>query len=144
MKIIINIIELKFNKVINKWPAIRLAVNRIDNERGRIKILIVSIIAINGANIIGVFKGIKWIIIFWKFLIIDIIIKNSQKGNAKVKEKIICLEDEKIYGNKLIKLFKKININKIININEGDLIFFILYNINISLFKLFNKYIYIM
>lgn len=62
---IIIIIELKFNKDINKWPAIKFAVNRIDNEIGRIKILIVSINVIRGANNIGVFKGIKCAIIFF-------------------------------------------------------------------------------
>jgi len=71
------------------------------------------------------------------FLIIDIIIKNNQKGIAIDIEKIIWLEDEKIYGNNLIKLFNKMNINNEININEGDLIFFDLYNINISLFNEF-------
>lgn len=45
---------------------------------------------------------------------------------AKVIEKIICLDDEKMYGNNLKKLFKKINIKSVININEGDLIFFVL------------------
>jgi hypothetical protein len=44
------IIELKFNNVINKCPAIRFAVNRIDKDIGRIKILIVSIIVIRGAK----------------------------------------------------------------------------------------------
>lgn len=95
-KMIINIIELKFNSVINKCPATRFAVNRIDNDNGRIKILIVSIIVIKGASIIGVFKGIKWIIMFFVFLYIDIIIKNNQNGNAIDIEKIICLDDEKI------------------------------------------------
>ena len=71
------------------------------------------------------------------FLIIDIIIKNNQKGIAIDIEKIIWLEDEKIYGNNLKKLFNKMNINNEININEGDLIFFDLYNINISLFNEF-------
>jgi len=48
--IIIIINELKFNSVISKWPAIRFAVSRIDNDKGRIIILIVSIIVINGAK----------------------------------------------------------------------------------------------
>lgn len=48
--IMINIIELEFNKVIIKWPAIKFAVNRIDKDIGRIKILIVSIIVIKGAK----------------------------------------------------------------------------------------------
>jgi len=47
---IINIIELKFSKVINRCPAIKLAVNRIDSDNGRIKILIVSIKVIKGAK----------------------------------------------------------------------------------------------
>lgn len=135
---IIIIIELKFIKVINKCPAIILAVNRIDREIGRINILIVSIIVIKGVNKIGVLRGIRWAIIIFEFLYIDIIIKNIQNGKAKVKEKIICLEDEKIYGNKLKKLFKKINVNSAININDGDLVLFFLCNINISLFNILN------
>lgn len=46
------------------------------------------------------------------------------------------LDDEKIYGNSPKKLLIKININKVINKNDGDLVFFDLYNINISLFKM--------
>lgn len=44
------IIELKFNNVISKCPAIKFAVRRIDKENGRIIILIVSMIVINGAK----------------------------------------------------------------------------------------------
>lgn len=73
---------------------------------------------------------------FFVFLIIDKIIKNDQNGIAKVNEKIICLDDEKIYGNKPKKLLIKININNVINKNEGDFVFFDLYNINISLFRI--------
>jgi len=69
------------------------------------------------------------------FLYLDIIIKNIQNGIASVIEKIIWLDVEKIYGNNLIKLFKKININNVMNIKDGDLIFFDLYNIIISLFN---------
>jgi len=50
IKIIIIINELKFNNVISRWPAIRFAVKRIDKDKGRIIILIVSIIVINGAK----------------------------------------------------------------------------------------------
>lgn len=46
--IIIN--ELKFNKVINRCPAIKFAVSRIERDNGRIIILIVSIIVISGAR----------------------------------------------------------------------------------------------
>ena len=69
---------------------------------------------------------------------VDIIIKNNQNGNAKVIENTMCLDDEKIYGNNLKKLFNKINKKREINKNEGDLIFFILYNNNISLFNILN------
>lgn len=51
---------------------------------------------------------------------------NSQKGKANVIEKIIWLEDEKIYGNNLKKLLSKMNIKSAMNINAGDLFFFIL------------------
>jgi len=91
---IIIIIELKFNKVINKCPAIRLAVNRIAKDKGRIIILTLSIIVIKGASKIGVLRGIKCAIICLVFLIIDIIIKNNQNGKANDNEKIICLDDE--------------------------------------------------
>lgn len=36
------------------------------------------------------------------------------------------LDDEKIYGNNLKKLFNKINMKSEINKNAGDLVFFIL------------------
>lgn len=83
------------------------------------------------------FNGIKWAIKFLKFLYLDIKIKNIQNGKAKVIEKIICLEEEKIYGNSLKKLLRKINKNSLININDGDLLLFFLCNINISLFNIF-------
>lgn len=50
IKMIIIIIELKFNKVIKRWPAIKFAVSRIDRDKGRIIILIVSISVIKGAK----------------------------------------------------------------------------------------------
>lgn len=55
----------------------------------------------------------------------------------------MCLDDEKIYGNNLNKLFIRININRVMNINDGDLIFLFLYSINISLFRLINNLLYI-
>jgi len=36
----------------------------------------------------------------------------------------MCLEDEKIYGNNLIKLLIKINMNNEINMKDGDLVIF--------------------
>jgi len=52
--------DIELSNVINKCPAIILAVNRTDNVIGRIKLLVVSIRTINEANIIGEFIGTKW------------------------------------------------------------------------------------
>lgn len=90
------IIELKFKSVIKRWPAIKLAVRRIESDNGRIKILIVSISVINGAKQIGVLIGIKWAIIFFVFLQVEKMILNNQNGNARVIENTIWLEEEKI------------------------------------------------
>lgn len=53
-------------------------------------------------------------------------IKKNQNGKASVIENTMWLDDEKMYGNKLIKLFNKINIKSEMNKNAGDLVFFIL------------------
>lgn len=45
----------------NKWPAIILAVSRIDKVIGRIISLIDSIITINGINRAGVPWGVRWV-----------------------------------------------------------------------------------
>lgn len=44
----------------SKWPAIILAVNRIDKVIGRIISLIDSIITMNGINKAGVPWGVRW------------------------------------------------------------------------------------
>lgn len=53
-------------RVRSKWPAIIFAVNRIDKVKGRITILIDSIITINGMRMGGVPIGIKWAIVSLK------------------------------------------------------------------------------
>lgn len=53
-------IKLLPKRVINKWPAIILAVKRTAKEVGRIKFLIDSIKTINGIKIFGVPTGTKW------------------------------------------------------------------------------------
>ena len=99
-------------KVINKCPAIILAANRIDNVKGRIILLIVSIITIKGIKIVGVPLGIKWINLFF-VLIKDIwIIKPTHNGSAKDNVNLICLVGVKIPGNKPGILFIIINKNK--------------------------------
>lgn len=55
------------NRVINKCPAIILAVNRIAKVPGRIIFLMVSIQTIKAINIEGVPCGTKWTNICWVF-----------------------------------------------------------------------------
>lgn len=45
----------------SKWPAIILAVSRIERVIGRIINLIDSIITINGINNVGVPWGVRWV-----------------------------------------------------------------------------------
>lgn len=63
-KIINNILDKELpvllNNVINKWPAIIFAVNRIARVIGRIIFLMVSIHTIKGIKIGGVPCGIRW------------------------------------------------------------------------------------
>ena len=56
-------------RVINKCPAIILAVSRTANVPGRITFLIVSIHTIKGIKIAGVPWGTKWANICWVWLI---------------------------------------------------------------------------
>jgi hypothetical protein len=46
-------------RVNNRWPAIIFAVKRTANVPGRIKLLIVSMITINGISIVGVPCGTR-------------------------------------------------------------------------------------
>lgn len=78
MKLLIK--ALLLNNVINKCPEIIFAVNRIQRVIGRIKLLIVSIITINGIKIIGVPWGIIWENIKLVFLIHINIIKPNHNG----------------------------------------------------------------
>ena len=60
--IIIMLIVFKLPKsVIRRWPAIILAVNRTDNDIGRIKFPILSIMIIIGIIMYGVPEGKRWI-----------------------------------------------------------------------------------
>lgn len=45
---------------INRWPAVRLAVNRTPSAKGRINRLIVSIMIRTGINGTGVPSGRRW------------------------------------------------------------------------------------
>lgn len=47
------------SKVSSRWPAIMFAVNRTASVPGRIRLLIVSIMTMNGISIVGVPCGTK-------------------------------------------------------------------------------------
>ena len=78
-------------RVINRWPAIMLADNRIANVPGRIIFLIVSMQTIKGIRMGGVPWGTKcaniWIVLFNHPKIIN----DSHNGNARVSVRTICL-----------------------------------------------------
>lgn len=99
-----------------RWPAIILAVSRIAKVKGRIISLISSIITINGIKINGVPLGVRCenrsLI---KFIILYVIIPN-QKDKDIDRQKLICLDAVKIYGNRPMKLLKKISIINLIKI----------------------------
>lgn len=97
--------------VISKCPAIILAANRIDSVKGRIILLIVSIITIKGIKIVGVPLGIKWINLFLVLINIICIIKPTQNGKANVSVNAIWLVGVKFIGNKPGKLLQIIKIN---------------------------------
>lgn len=84
------------SNVINRWPAIILAVKRIASVPGRIIFLIVSIHTINGIKIGGVPWGTKWANMWIVFLIQPYIINLNHKGKAKVNVKVKCLVAVKI------------------------------------------------
>lgn len=76
------------NKVINKCPAIILAVNRTAKVPGRIILLIVSINTIKGIRIFGVPCGIIWVNICWVLLIHPYNINLNHKGNEIDKDNV--------------------------------------------------------
>lgn len=104
------------SRVRSKWPAIMLAVNRIDRVIGRMINLIDSIKTIKGIKIGGVPWGVKWekksLI---KYQILNNIIE-IHTDNDNAIENLKCLEAVKIYGNRPIVLLIRINKNKLINI----------------------------
>lgn len=79
------------NNVINKCPAIILAVSRMVRVTGRIMFLTVSMQTMKKTKIKGVPWGTRWINISLVLLIQPNIRKVNQKGKAKVKFKTKCL-----------------------------------------------------
>lgn len=83
-------------RVKRRWPAIILAARRTDKVRGRIILLIISIITIKGIKAGGVPKGTKWANILWGIFTQAIIMWPSHKGKAIAKVKDKWLEAVKI------------------------------------------------
>lgn len=107
-------------RVKSKCPAIILAVNRIDNVRGRIINLIDSIITIKGIKIGGVPWGVKCEKkSLMKYQILNNIIEIHIDSDNEI-ENLKCLEAVKIYGKRPIVLLIRININNLINIIRFD------------------------
>jgi len=67
---------------ISKWPAVRLAVNRTPNAKGRIKRLIVSMIISIGIRRLGVPSGRRWPSAWFGWFRIPIITVANQRGTA--------------------------------------------------------------
>lgn len=121
----------------SKWPAIIFAVKRTVNVIGRIIFLIVSIQTINGINKIGVPWGTRCLNMWLVFLNHPYIKNLNHKGNAIDKFKVRCLVPVKMYGNKPIKLFIIMKINKEMKIRVKLLFFLLLIIIENSLNKTF-------
>lgn len=112
------------SKVSSKCPAIMFAVNRTASVPGRIRFLIVSIITINGINIVGVPCGTKCSNMWLVFLIHPNSINLSHIGSARVNVSVKCLVLVKMYGNNPRKLFIRIIRNRDVKMNEFPLFSF--------------------
>ena len=108
-------------RVIRRCPAIMLAAKRTARVPGRIILLIVSIITINGIKAAGVLWGTRWANICFEWLIQPNNIKESHNGAASVRVKIKCLELVKIYGNSPKKLLDTIIKNRAMNLSVEPL-----------------------
>jgi hypothetical protein len=112
------------SKVSSRCPAIMFAVSRTAKVPGRIKLLIVSIMTINGINIVGVPCGTKCSNMWFVFFIHPNNINLSHIGRARVNVRVRCLVLVKIYGNNPKKLFVRIIRNRDVKMNEFPLFSF--------------------
>jgi hypothetical protein len=79
------------SRVNGKWPAIMLPVSRTAKVPGRIKLLIVSMITMNGIIAVGVPWGTKCSNIWLEFLIHPNYMNLIHNGRARVSVKFKCL-----------------------------------------------------
>jgi len=100
------------------------AVKRTASVPGRIRFLIVSIITINGINMVGVPWGTRCSNMWLVFLIHPNNMNLIHKGKARVSVRIRCLVLVKMYGNNPKKLFIRIMRNRDVRMNEFPLFSF--------------------
>jgi hypothetical protein len=112
------------SKVSSRCPAIMFAVSRTAKVSGRMRLLIVSIITINGINIVGVPCGTKCSNMWFVFLIHLNSINLSHIGRTRVSVRVRCLVLVKMYGNNPKKLFVRIIRNRDVRMNEFPLFSF--------------------
>lgn len=84
------------NSLISKCPAIMFAVSRTASLPGRIKLLTVSIITINGISAAGVPEGTKWLNILLVLLVHPYSMVLNHRGRASVIENARWLDLVKI------------------------------------------------
>lgn len=112
------------SRVSSKCPAIIFAVKRTARVPGRIRLLIVSMITMNGISMVGVPCGTRCSNIWLVFLIHPNNINLIHIGKAKVNVSVKCLVLVKMYGNSPRKLFIRIIRNSDVKINEFPLFSF--------------------
>lgn len=72
----------RLTMVISRWPAVMLAVSRTPRASGRISMLMVSIMIINGISTVGDPSGSKWARVVVGFFVIPTRIVANQRGAA--------------------------------------------------------------
>lgn len=72
----------RLTMVMSRWPAVMLAVSRTPRASGRISMLIVSIIIINGISAVGEPSGSMWARVVVGFFVIPVRTVANQRGAA--------------------------------------------------------------
>jgi hypothetical protein len=123
------------NKVISRWPAIKLAVNRTHKVIGRIMFLVSSIITMNDMSTAGVPWGSRWESMWLVFFIHpNSIIPNqnvSDRGRVTVRWEVT----ENTCGYKARKFISKIDRNAVIIISSVP--FSLLFKVKLTSFLKF-------
>jgi hypothetical protein len=102
--------------LINKWPAVMLAVSRTASVIGRIRFLRLSIRTKNGIRAAGVLIGTRWQAILLKVKNQPAIWIPSQNGIDRNKVITKCLVEVNTYGRRPPKFIVAMNKNRLLNI----------------------------